>query len=205
MLDNHDFDDWSASYDKNVERSDEAGSCPFAGYERIMDAIYERVLCTKATRVLDVGFGTAALAKRLYDQGASVFGQDFSAEMVHIAREKMPQARLFQGDFSEGLVPELAAETYDAIVATYSLHHLDDAQKAHFIGSLLEHLSEGGTLYIGDVAFETRSELEACRNVAEDAWDADEIYFVCDELRQAFPQLAFERMSPCAGLITLRR
>lgn len=205
MLDSNDFDDWSATYDQSVERSDEAGSYPFAGYERIMSTIYERVLAANAKSVLDVGFGTATLAKRLYDEGVSVFGQDFSAEMVLVAQEKMPKARLYHGDFTRGLVPELADRTYDAIVATYSLHHLDDAQKARFIGSLLERLSEGGTLYIGDVAFETRSELEVCRNAAGDTWDPDEVYFVCDELRKAFPQLAFERMSPCAGLITLRR
>ena len=205
MLDNRDFDDWAAGYDKSVERSDEDGSYPFAGYERIMGAIFERVFASGAKSVLDVGFGTATLTKRLYDEGISVFGQDFSAEMVRIAAEKMPQARLFQGDFAQGLVPELADKTYDTIVATYSLHHLDDAQKVDFIGSLLDRLSEGGALYVGDVAFETRSELEACRVEARDTWDADEIYFVCDELRAAFPQLAFERMSPCAGLITLQR
>ena len=36
-----------------------------------------------------------------------------------------------------------------------------------------------------------------------DGWDADEIYFVFDELRPFLPRLTFERMSDCAGLLTL--
>lgn len=41
------------------------------------------------------------------------------------------------------------------------------------------------------------------RAQAGDGWDADEIYFVFDELRPLLPRLTFERMSDCAGLLTL--
>ena len=90
-----------------------------------------------------------------------------------------------------------------AIVATYSLHHLDDARKVALIRGLLPLLAPGGCLYLGDVAFETRAELDACRSQAGPAWDPDEVYVVYDELRAAFPALTFKRMSPCAGLLTL--
>ena len=56
------------------------------------------------------------------------------------------------GDFTKGLAAELKARQYDAIVATYSLHHLTDEQKIVFIRDLLPLLREGGWLYIGDVA-----------------------------------------------------
>lgn len=51
---------------------------------------------------------------------------------------------------------------YDAIIATYSLHHLTDVQKVSFLKNLLSLLNEDGRIYIGDVAFETRTEMEAC-------------------------------------------
>ena len=35
--------------------------------------------------------------------------------------------------------------------------------------------------------------------------DADEIYFVIDELKKALPALRFERFSDCAGLITIQK
>ena len=154
-------------------------------------------------RVLDLGFGTASLTKRLYDAGCEVYGQDFSPRMVEVAQEKMPNALLIHRDFSSGLAPELARRTYDAIVATYSLHHLDDKSKRNLIDSLLPRLSERGCLYIGDVAFETRQELERCRAAAGDAWDPDEIYFVYDEFRGFFPAATFERVSPCSGIIII--
>ncbi|MDM8270965.1 class I SAM-dependent methyltransferase [Thermophilibacter provencensis] len=203
MLSEKDFDDWAGTYDESVECTEAADAYPFAGYDRVMNAIFERVTTVAGARVLDLGFGTATLTKRLYDAGCEVYGQDFSARMVEVAQEKMPGALLVQRDFSSGLAPELASRTYDAIVATYSLHHLDDKGRRGLIGSLIPLLSEGGCLYIGDVAFETRRELEQCRAAVGDAWDPDEIYFVYDELRNFFPAATFERMSSCSGIISI--
>lgn len=205
MLNNKGFDLWADGYDKSVGLSDESGSYPFAGYKEILNAIYNRVLNAGARDILDVGFGTGTLTSRLYAQGLNVSGQDFSARMIALAREKMPNAALIQADFSDGLAPELSQKRYDAIIATYSLHHLSDAAKARFIRSLLPLLNDGGAIYIGDVAFETRAQLEACRTQAGGEWDADEIYFVIGELKKALPALRFERFSDCAGLITIQK
>lgn len=205
MLNETGFDLWADGYDKSVGLSDEDGSYPFAGYRALMNALYGRILAQKAQRVLDIGFGTGVLTERLYARGCEIFGQDFSARMCAIAQEKMPNAKLFQGDFSHGLVPQLRTQTYDAIIATYSLHHLTDAQKVEFLRSLLPLLSDTGRIYIGDVAFPTRAELAACRAEARDEWDEDEIYFVFDELQKEFPQLQFESFSHCAGLFTLAK
>ena len=51
----------------------------------------------------------------------------------------------------------------------------------------------------------TRAELERCKAAAGDAWDEDEIYFVAQELREAFPQLKFRPISSCAGLLTIQK
>ena len=66
-------------------------------------------------------------------------------------------------------------------------------------------LNEGGCIYIGDIAFETRSLLQECMRIAADEWDGDEMYFVWDELKGQFPEMRFEKMSDCAGLITLQK
>lgn len=205
MLNNTGFDLWADGYDKSVGLSDENGTYPFAGYRALLGQIYNEILSSGAKSVLDIGFGTATLTARLYEQGISIFGQDFSARMLALAQEKMPKAALYQGDFTQGLVPALTQRRYDAIVATYSLHHLTDVQKVRFLPALLPLLRSGGCIYIGDVAFRTRDELDACRAQAGDEWDADEIYFVYDELHQALPALQFQPVSPCAGLLTLRK
>lgn len=205
MLGDKGFDLWADGYDKSVGVSDENGTYPFAGYKNILNEIYNRVLSDSGKNVLDIGFGTGALTVKLYEQGCCIWGQDFSERMVEIARKKMPKARLHLRDFSLGLAEELKQNKYDAIIATYSLHHLTDAQKIDFLEGLLPLLGENGCMYIGDVAFETRKELEKCRTQAGDEWDEDEIYFVYEELEKWFPGLRFERFSHCAGLLSLKK
>ena len=204
MLNNKGFDLWADDYDKSVGLSDEDGTYPFAGYKAILNAIYNRVLNVSSKNVLDIGFGTGTLTSKLYEQGCMIYGQDFSDRMIELAQAKMPNANLFQGDFSNGLVEPLLQQKYDAIIATYSLHHLTDLQKVDFLKNLLVLLNEGGCIYIGDVAFESREALRKCMDVAGDEWDDDEIYFVYDELRLHFPTMKFEQMSNCAGLISLQ-
>ncbi len=204
MLNNKGFDLWADEYDKSVGVSDEDGTYPFAGYKLILNEIYNRVLSLSGKRVLDIGFGTGTLTAKLYEQGCSIFGQDFSERMIALAQEKMPDALLVQGDFSEGLACPLTQHKYDAIVATYSLHHLTDEQKVAFLSDLLSLLNEGGCIYIGDVAFATRQSLEKCMVEAGDEWDDEEIYFVFEELKKAFPHMEFEQMSCCAGLLSLK-
>lgn len=205
MLNSNGFDVWADGYDESVRLADENDAYPFAGYATILKEIYGRVCASGAKAVLDIGFGTGTLAGQLYQQGCDVFGQDFSSRMIQLAQGKMPRAKLYQGDFSLGLVQELKQQRYDAIIATYALHHLTDEQKAAFLQELLPLLQDNGCIYVGDVAFATRAQLEQCKAQAGDDWDALEIYFVYDELKQAFPQLRFEPVSHCAGLLTLKK
>lgn len=205
MLNNKGFDLWADGYDKSVGLSDEDGTYPFAGYKNILNEIYNRVLSRSGMVVLDIGFGTGTLTAKLYEQGCIIFGQDFSEKMIELAQEKMPGARLYRGDFSQGLAQDLKQNKYDAIIATYSLHHLTDAQKVSFLKCLLPLLNEGGCIYIGDVAFQTRLELEKCMAQTGDEWDEDEIYFVFDELKKVFTKMKFKQFSYCAGLLSLER
>lgn len=205
MLNDKGFDLWADGYDKTVGVSEEENTYPFAGYKKTLGLIFQTIMETTNAAVLDIGFGTGALTAKLYEQGCSIYGQDFSSRMIALASEKMPNAHLYQGDFSKGLVEPLRARRYDYIVATYSLHHLTDAQKSVFLCELRGCLKENGKIIIGDVAFETRKDLKRCKLDAGDAWDDDEIYFVADELRKDFPDLSFTRTSDCAGVLMLGR
>lgn len=203
MLNQHGFDLWADGYDQSVGLSDESGTYPFAGYKQVLSEIYGRILSSSGRRVLDIGFGTATLTSKLYEAGCTIYGQDFSPRMLTLAQEKMPQAKLYRGDFAQGLVAPLLEERYDAIIATYSLHHLTDSEKVTFLRSLLPLLSSGGRVYIGDVAFPNREALQNCQREVGEEWDEDEYYFVYDELRPHFPHCRFTPCSPCAGLLEL--
>ncbi len=203
MLDEMGFDLWADGYDKSVGLSDEAGTYPFAGYKKLLNAIYNQVLAQPGRTILDIGFGTGVLTTKLYQQGCDVWGQDFSRRMIALAQAKMPKAHLYHGDFSTGLAQELRAQRYDAIIATYSLHHMDDPQKARFLRRLLPLLRADGHIYIGDIAFPSRAALDRCRRQSGDEWDEDEYYFVADEWMDEYPQLTFTPYSECAGLMRI--
>lgn len=206
MLNQKGFDLWADGYDRSVGMSEESNSYPFAGYKKVLNRIYGEVLTKKEPEVLDIGFGTGTLTSRLYEQGCHITGVDFSQRMIELAQEKMPDAELLQGDFTKGLPEKLVQKKYDFIIATYSMHHLTDEQKAELIGALLPTLEEGGKILIGDVAFQTRRELEKCREECGSSWDSDEIYFVFEELKKRLcASVTFERMSFCAGVFVIER
>lgn len=203
MLDNKGFDLWADGYDEAVGLSDEDNTYPFAGYKEVLGSIFRTVMEKPGSAVLDIGFGTGTLTTKLYEHGCDVYGQDFSARMIELASAKMPGAHLYQGDFAQGLAEPLRNRKYDFIIATYSLHHLTDDRKVAFLRSLAECLNAGGRILVGDVAFETRADLEQCRKDAGDEWDDEEFYFAADELKEAFPGLRFEKISFCAGILTI--
>ena len=205
MLNEQGFDLWADGYDRSVGLSDEENRYPFAGYREVLNRIAATVLKTPNAVVLDLGFGTGVLTATLYEHGCTIFGQDFSERMIESAQEKMPNAKLFRGDFSQGLAAPLLMQRYDCIVSTYALHHLGDEQKVPFLNMLRTLLKPGGNILIGDVAFATRADWEACRRQAGDEWDDEEFYFVADELQEAFPYLTFTPISFCAGVFTLSR
>ena len=204
MLDDKGFDLWADGYDIAVGLSDEEQSYPFAGYKGVLAKIYQIVMTKEKAKVLDIGFGTGTLTKKLYEQGCEIWGQDFSSRMIELAGTKMPNTHLFQGDFSQGLAEPILQNSYDFIIATYSLHHLTDDRKIRFIQTMKDLLKEDGVILIGDVAFANRQDLERCREKAGEEWDDEEFYFVFDELQKAFPTLNYEQISYCAGILSLR-
>lgn len=204
MLNNKGFDLWADNYDESVAISDRDESYPFAGYKKILNEIYNRILNASYKSVLDIGFGTGTLISSLYERGLKIYGQDFSKRMLEKAQEKMPEAQFFEGDFSKGLAVPLLENKYDVIIAAYSLHHLTDSEKVILLKRLFGLLNKGRVIYIADVAFETRDENDKCMKEVGDEWDNDEIYFVIDEFSSYFPRTKFEKFSKCAGLITLK-
>ncbi|MBR5113687.1 MAG: class I SAM-dependent methyltransferase [Oscillospiraceae bacterium] len=203
MRDSEGFDQWADKYDDHVREGEREGGYPFAGYGEVHERIFRRVTAKKNAAVLDLGFGTGTLTARLYDAGCEVYGQDFSKKMLEAAAAKMPGAKLYLGDLKDGLAGPLRGLTFDFIIATYALHHLTDPQKAALLRELRGRLREGGAILVGDVSFPDAAAREACRIAAGDEWDTDEYYAAFDGLARELPGLRFERVSLCAGIMTL--
>ncbi|HPE15901.1 MAG TPA: class I SAM-dependent methyltransferase [Oscillospiraceae bacterium] len=203
MLDRAGFDAWTSDYEGSVARCAAAGDYPFAGYHAVLDGIFDAVSRKEGASVLDLGFGTGALAGRLYEAGHPISGVDFSEKMAASARKRMPDAELIVYDFARGLPPAFSARRFDFILSTYAVHHLDPGQQTALLRALSAHLLPGGAVLLGDVAFGTRAEEAACRREAAEAWDPDEHYLIFEELQCLFPYATFRKISRCAGIVTI--
>ncbi len=119
----------------------------------------------------------------------------------------MPFASLIKYDFSKGLPVEIKNNSFDYIISTYALHHLDDEEKREFIKKLETYLTEDGKIIIGDIAFETRELLEKSKSKYNDYWDDEEIYFVFDELEKYLynKNVSFTKISHCSGIIQISK
>ncbi|MFP3361387.1 class I SAM-dependent methyltransferase, partial [Planococcus sp. SIMBA_143] len=81
----------AAEYDNTVRESERQGTYAFAGYSDVLTEIFEAVYEKQQASILDIGFGTGAVASALYNKGHRTFGSDFSSEMIERARKKLPE------------------------------------------------------------------------------------------------------------------
>lgn len=208
MLNKLGFDLWAGEYDQTVKVSEENDQYPFAGYKEILNTIYNEIMQKEQSNVLDIGFGTAVITAKLYENNHQIDGIDFSTKMIEIAQQKMPQANLMEWDISKGVPHFLKENTYDSILSTYALHHLTDNEKVIFIKNLLPLLKDKGKLFIGDVAFQTKEQHNACRNDSINYWDEDEFYFIYEEIApilKDFCECNFYRISHCGGIFVISK
>ena len=208
MIESNVFDIWADDYDKEVQITDDNNEYPFAGYKKVMNAIYSTVMKKCPVNVLDVGIGTGTMASKLYEGGNAITGVDFSSEMLSVSKSKMPTAKFYQFDFAHGLPSEISEVKYDFIISTYALHHLTDSLKVTVIKSLLKHLNDEGSILIGDIGFPTKFEFNECKKQhSPDDWDDDEYYFIFSEISKALEDscvVSYEQISHCAGIMEIR-
>lgn len=118
--------DAGAFFDGRAERYDQAydarGSDGYALRSR-MEAVL-RLVGPGRGEVLDIGMGPGRLLVELERRGWDVSGVDASAEMVTLARQKLPgaAARIVQGPMES--LP-VADASFDAVVATGVLEYAD--------------------------------------------------------------------------------
>jgi len=128
-----------------------------AGYDRIAEhylatknaddavtvAALERLTAGLPDRaaVLDLGCGAGVPALQWLARRFRVTGVDVSTRQLELARERVPDARLVKADMAE---LRLAAESFDAIVALYSIIHVPREQQAALLAGIAGWLKPGG-------------------------------------------------------------
>lgn len=198
------FDKWAASYDTSTRQG---SSFPFEGYLKVLETIVTLSAPQAGRSVLDLGIGTGNLAQLFAKIGCQVWGIDFSAGMLELARIKIPGAVLALSDLRADWPPEFHRQ-YDHIISAYTFHHFPLDVKVAFIRRLMEnHLQPGGTLVIGDIAFRNAAEEASLRRQMGKDWE-QEYYWLAEDslqsLRVAGINANYQQVSSCAGVFHLK-
>jgi tRNA (cmo5U34)-methyltransferase len=85
-------------------------------------------VCAGASRLLELGTGTGETALRVLERcpGASLVGIDASADMLAVARTRLPGADLRVARLED----PLPAGRFDLVFSVLAIHHLDGPAKA---------------------------------------------------------------------------
>jgi ubiquinone/menaquinone biosynthesis C-methylase UbiE len=94
---------------------------------------------------LDAACGTGRHTAYLAERGHAVIGVDASAEMLAVARRKVPAAELHEGDLHELPLPDASV---DVVVCALSLVHVPDLTRA--LAEFVRVLRPGGDLVLSD-------------------------------------------------------
>ena len=115
-------------------------------YEDWARFVLETVAAPAGGRVLDLGCGTGNSTFPFYARGFEVVGLDASADMLKVAREKLPPVRFVRANFTDFCLTEPFDLPFDLVVSMFdSLNNL--LEPAHFLRAatrVYEHLVPGG-------------------------------------------------------------
>ena len=120
-------------------------------YDELQDAVAGATRGVPARRVLDLGTGTGETASRVLalHHDAFLVGVDESDEMLTMARQTLPAARVELR--VSRLQDPLPSGAFELVVSALAVHHLDGGAKAELFGRVHSLLSSGGRFVLGDV------------------------------------------------------
>jgi putative AdoMet-dependent methyltransferase len=153
---NHDAE--AADYDNDVR--DEADPIR-TGYRDVLRWVIREAQITPSSRVLELGSGTGNLSE-LIATCAELVSVDVSENMEAIAKRKvrhLTNRRFIKADILEVFTQELGK--FDAVISTYTVHHLTDQEKQRLFALVFDHLLPSGRAAFGDLMVQNSSEKEA--------------------------------------------
>lgn len=204
-MNSREFDNWAKTYENGILNKNHNGY-PFEGYFNLLKTIQGVIIKKKFSSILDIGLGTGLLSEYLYHKGIDIYGIDFSNKMIKRAKNKMPNAKLFEHDFSNLTLPtEIKKNYFDCIISSYAFHHINNQRKIIYIKKLASRLKKKGLLLIGDISFSDNKEMEKMKKKYANIWDSEEFYFIADEICTHLKlekklNIEYFKISNCAGI-----
>ncbi len=201
------FNEWASTYNKDVKKTYLNNDYPFCGYLETLNLITDYVHEHNHHTVVEMGIGTGALSKKLYDKGHFIIGVDFSTKMIDHAFELMPDAKFINTDFKSS-IQYMNNDSIDCFIFSYAIHHLSSYGQYSLLRLLDYKLKKGGVIIIGDVMRNSPQELRQLEKRYKDIWDTDEHYPTQEDYRKNLYDIykvSYVETSHCAGVIVLEK
>ena len=100
--------------------------------------------------VLDIGCGPGNVAKQLLSaKSLQITGIDLSDEMVKLASANVPSGRFYCQDIRQA---EYVTGSFDAVVLSFSIVHLKDAQADELLRKAISWTKKNGYLFVSFMA-----------------------------------------------------
>lgn len=103
-----------------------------SGARNFNDQVFRKIAPFLGRRVLEVGTGIGIFTQRLLERAESVVGVDIVPEFVEIARRKFtgnPKIEVHEADMGAGIPAFLAGRSFDTIVCSNVLEHIEDDER----------------------------------------------------------------------------
>lgn len=127
------------------------------GYNEVLDWVAAHANSAAGRNVLELGAGTGNLSQRLKAFKALVC-VDISTEMTRINRRKLASFKHVTWVLSDVLeFFDESRQAFDAVISTYAVHHLTEAEKQSLYKRVWSVLTPGGVAVFGDLMFENET------------------------------------------------
>jgi ubiquinone/menaquinone biosynthesis C-methylase UbiE len=179
----------SISFDRIAARYEETRGGLERG-RRFAAALHEHL--APGSRVVEIGVGTAAVARPLAELGHDVVGVDISTEMLALGRSRLP-GRLARADATALPFADASA---DAVVAVWAVHVIGDQEA--LAAAVTRVLRPGGRLLVVSATPEVEH-----NDLTRIAYRfGPELRPVVDRVEQLAPRLAPHGFVPVAEAVT---
>ncbi|HZK33284.1 MAG TPA: class I SAM-dependent methyltransferase [Tissierellaceae bacterium] len=98
-------------------------------FERIQNKVSYELDISQYNSVLDIGCGTGALCKTLYDRGLDVTGVDPSIGMIKQAKKKLKDTPVNFSTIKVGDELPFEDKSFDVVITTYVAHGLKSEER----------------------------------------------------------------------------
>lgn len=137
------FKEKAKTWDKGLDRVN--------GAQTISNAIQDAFTLTPDMKLMDFGVGTGLLGFDIARHVQEVVGIDTSAKMLEKLKEKNTNSLSIKG-LNIDIVSNPLNETFDGIISSMTLHHVEDLQK--FFTTIYNNVKENGFIAIADLESE---------------------------------------------------